>query len=476
MPTVFLAGDSTMADKPLIGNPERGWGQLLPAFFAEGVRVENHAKNGRSTKSFVREGRWAALLERVRPGDYVLIQFGHNDQKISDSTRYADPQAAYRNALTAFAADVRSRGGTPVLLTPVARRRFADDGSVADTHGEYARVVLEVGSRAGCPVIDLNGKSRDLFQRLGPEETKRLFLWVKPGRYSALHAGREDNTHFTPAGAAAIARLVADGIRELKLPLASSLKAPERVRLEGIGRTVLLDNYYNDESRADSSGLRRSFHYLWHDSTNSGFSLLAELIARTGACLDTLRRPPEREALSRASLYLIVDPDTPAETSDPKPFAPGEVDAIVEWVAEGGTLVLLANDAGNCNLEGLNLLAGRFGVRFNEDGRNRVKGTDYAVGTLDRLPDHPIFRDVRRIYIKELSTLTLRPPAQAILTEGGDLIMAGSEHGRGFVFALGDPWLYDEYLDARKLGPGYGNAAAGENLFRWLLSRSMSVE
>ena len=476
MPAVFLAGDSTMADKPLMGNPERGWGQMLPAFLVEGVRVENHAKNGRSTKNFVREGRWAALLDRVRPGDYVLIQFGHNDQNQSDTNRYADPRNAYRNALTGFVTDVRSKKGTPVLLTPVARRRFAEDGSVVNTHREYADVVLEVAALTGCAAIDLNAKSMELYARLGPEETKRHFLWVNPGRYSAIPAGKEDNTHFTPAGASAIARLVTDGVREIGLPLAEYLKPADSVRFEGIGRTVLLDNYYNDEWKSDTAGARKPFHYLWHDSANSGFSILGALIARTGACIDTLRAAPSREALGRASIYLIVDPDTPAESTDPKPFLPEAIDAVTQWVAGGGTLVLLTNDSGNCDLKQTNLLAERFGIRFLENSRNRVKGTDFAVGTFEKLPEIPLFRGVRKIYVKELSTLSVQPPAGAVLRDGEDVIMAFARYGKGSVFALGDPWLYDEYIDARKLGPGFDNAVAGENLFRWLLPSAVPVE
>jgi unsaturated rhamnogalacturonyl hydrolase len=147
-------------------------------------------------------------------------------------------------------------------------------------------------------------------------------------------------------------------------------------------------------------------------------------------------------------------------------------DGVASWVHRGGVLVLLGNDKGNADLQGLSVLSSRFGIRFNEDSRNRVVGKDYQTGTFEQLPGHPLFRGVRKVYLKEISTLAVKSPAKPLLTEGNDIIMASARYGKGLVFAVGDPWLYNEYIDGRKLPDGYDNALAAKNLFQWLLSNA----
>jgi unsaturated rhamnogalacturonyl hydrolase len=191
-----------------------------------------------------------------------------------------------------------------------------------------------------------------------------------------------------------------------------------------------------------------------------------------GAHITALRDAPTRENLRQLSIYIIVDPDTPLETADPHFILPGSADAIVEWVKEGGILVLMGNDSGNAEFAHLNALGERFGIHFNEDSHHRVVGTDFAAGTCDSFPSHPVFKGVRRVYLKEISSLRLRPPATPFLRDGNLVVMATSRAGKGMVFAVGDPWLYNEYFDARKLPPGYDNARAGEHLFRWLLQHA----
>jgi pectinesterase len=224
---VFLIGDSTMADKPLEDNPERGWGQLLPMFFDESVVVRNHAMNGRSTKSFIDEGRWEAVLNALRVGDWVFIQFGHNDEKKEDPTRYAAPQDGYRKNLMRFVAETRSRGAHPVLLTPVMRRRFDEKGKFFDTHGEYPEVVRALAQELNVPLIDLHKSTQILIERHGAEGSKKLFLWIRPGEYRSLPDGKQDDTHFSESGAREVAALAVAEIREQKLELARFLKAVE---------------------------------------------------------------------------------------------------------------------------------------------------------------------------------------------------------------------------------------------------------
>ena len=472
-PRVFLIGDSTVADKPAVGSPERGWGQVFPLFLREGVVVENHAKNGRSTKSFLREGRWDSVLARLRPGDYVMIQFGHNDAKTADTNRYADAQTEYRANLQEFIRDARSRDAHPILITPVVRRRFDASGEFFDVHGDYPIVVREVGKEENVPVIDLHARSMDLLKRLGPGGSAPLFLHFGPGDFSAFPAGKQDDTHFTWRGAAQIARLVAE--ESTPLPLGQWLTPDGPPGFPGEGKTVLLDCYYNNEWKHDPSGNRHRYHYTWNDTANSGFSMLAASIVRLGADLDTLSTFPDRSVLERASVYVIVDPDTPKETDTPHFMGLPAAEAIEAWVRAGGVLVLMANDSGNAELQQLNELSERFGIRFNIDSRNRVRGTDYETGTFDALPPHPLFEGVRKIFLKELSTLAIREPARALLVQGGDVIMAFAPVENGMVFAVGDPWLYNEYMDTRRLPEGYDNQRAGENLFRWMLGAARRI-
>ncbi|TWF39807.1 DNA sulfur modification protein DndE [Chitinophaga polysaccharea] len=221
-PVVFLVGDSTMADKPLEDNPERGWGQLFPQLLVPGVQVKNYAMNGRSTKSFITEHRWDSVLAQLKAGDWVMIQFGHNDAKISDTTRYAAPQGAYKTNLERFVNETRSRGAYPVLITPVVRRQFIK-GVLQDTHGEYPAVVRAVAAAMQVPLIDLQQSSEALLKKEGEAATEKMFRNIPAGHYRILSQGVTDNTHFTAYGAAKIAALVAAEIDQKKIGLATYL-------------------------------------------------------------------------------------------------------------------------------------------------------------------------------------------------------------------------------------------------------------
>ena len=147
IPTIYMIGNSTMANKPYKnGNPEKGWGQVFPLYFNEGIKIENHAVNGRSTKSFIDEGKWNVVLERVKKNDYVIIEFGHNDSKQEDPKRFADANTDYRNNLMKFVNETRSKGGIPILATPIVRRRFDKEGKFYDVHGDYPKVVRDVAA------------------------------------------------------------------------------------------------------------------------------------------------------------------------------------------------------------------------------------------------------------------------------------------------------------------------------------------
>lgn len=214
-PALHLVGDSTMADKPpLPVHPERGWGQLLREFMREPARVVNHAANGRSTKRFVDEKRWAHLLTQVQAGDVVVIQFGHNDQKADDPRRYAAADTDFKNYLRGFIAELRARQAVPVLATSVARRKFDREGRVQETLAEYTRATREVAAETSVPLIDMDRLTRDQLQRLGPDASKPLFMWIPPGAYASLPRGLQDDTHYVESGARETAKLAADALRD----------------------------------------------------------------------------------------------------------------------------------------------------------------------------------------------------------------------------------------------------------------------
>ncbi|MEO8172067.1 MAG: glycosyl hydrolase family 28 protein [Sediminibacterium sp.] len=221
---VFMIGDSTMADKPLNDNPERGWGQLFPQYLNSDAQVRNYAVNGRSTKSFIKEGRWDSVMKYLQKDDYVIIQFGHNDEKIEDSTRYAAPNGLYRENLIRFIKDARSKGANPVLVTPVMRRKFDDKGKFTDTHGEYPASVRTVAKEMNVPLVDLHASSQVLIEQHGIEGSKKLFLWMDAKHFKAAPDGRKDDTHFSEYGASQMASLFCEEIKQKDLPLAKYLK------------------------------------------------------------------------------------------------------------------------------------------------------------------------------------------------------------------------------------------------------------
>ncbi len=214
-----------MADKPYKdGNPEKGWGQIFPLYFGEGIRIENYAVNGRSTKSFLDEGRWSIVLERIKKGDYVIIEFGHNDSKKDDPKRFADANTDYRTNLIKFVSETRSKGGIAILATPIVRRRFDDQGKFYDVHGDYPKVVRDVASEMNVLLLDLHKKTEEMLIEFGEERSKLLYLHIEPREYKSLPEGRIDNTHLSAYGAFKVCDLVAEEIRNSIPELAAFLK------------------------------------------------------------------------------------------------------------------------------------------------------------------------------------------------------------------------------------------------------------
>ncbi len=227
--TIFMIGDSTMANKDISGDKqERGWGMMLRNCFSDKVIVDNHAVNGRSTKSFINEGRWQKVLDKIKPGDYVFIQFGHNDEK-PDTLRHTEPGSTFDANLRKFVCDARDRGAIPVLFNSVVRRSFAESKTAVtdddlrtnsskdvvegelliDTHGAYAISPRRIAEAMNVPFVDANRITHDLEQQLGREGSKKLHMIFAPGETPSLPEGRQDNTHYNINGAITVANLLA---------------------------------------------------------------------------------------------------------------------------------------------------------------------------------------------------------------------------------------------------------------------------
>lgn len=222
---IFLAGDSTISIKQKKAWPETGWGMPFATFWDSSVEVRNKAMNGRSTKTFMLEGRWQNILDEMREGDYVFIQFGHNDEAVEKKERYSPPDSFQLN-LKKFVVDVRDRKGVPVLITPVSRRRFNKEGVAIPTHELYSGLVQKVAAELKVICFDLDTQSRALYQALGDEPSKLLFLQLKPGEHPNYPDGKTDNTHFTELGARLVAQIVLADIRKQLPELAPHINQP----------------------------------------------------------------------------------------------------------------------------------------------------------------------------------------------------------------------------------------------------------
>lgn len=230
---------------------------------------------------------------------------------------------------------------------------------------------------------------------------------------------------------------------------------------------VGVDNWFNRETNAKTG---KPFHYLWTDTENSGYSRWGDIFKNRRASLSTVEKPTAL-ALSKISVYIIVDPDTTTESKTPNYITKEDAKTIAAWVKKGGVLAILANDAPNCEFTNLNKFASKFGMTFNHVTLHPVTGTNWEMGASKNLPDHPLFKGVSKIYIKEVSDINLKGNATAILTENGKVLIAECSYGKGYVFAIGDPWIYNEYIDHDRLTSDFDNRRAAENLTDLLLSK-----
>ncbi len=257
--TIFIIGDSTAANKDLSkGKLERGWGMALQCFFDDNILVDNHAVNGRSSLSFINEGRWDKVLKKMKPGDYVIIQFGHNDEK-PKADRHTDPGSTFDYNLAKYVRETREHGGIPVLMNCVVRRNFfvnapendddeklrtqtfkdgvkmIEGDSLIDTHGLYRVAPRDVARRMNVHFVDANQITHDLEQGLGTEASKRLHMWYLPDTEPTEPKGKQDNTHYNIYGAHVVARLLADALCQ-EIPLLKAYRTEADITVDRLGR------------------------------------------------------------------------------------------------------------------------------------------------------------------------------------------------------------------------------------------------
>ena len=224
-PTLFLIGDSTMSNKDNPEkNPEHGWGQVLPQFFTSGIEIQNHAMNGRSSKSFRTEGRWDKVEKQLKKGDFVVIQFGHNDQKIKDSTKFTNPYTQYRANLERYVNETRAKGATPILMSSITRRNFNENGVSVDTHKEYPLVVRLVADAMKVPFVDMQLLTEQMEISAGPEKSKLLHLHFKEGENPYYTKEKADDTHLSRFGAESVAKLAVNSLKTLNTGLEKYIK------------------------------------------------------------------------------------------------------------------------------------------------------------------------------------------------------------------------------------------------------------
>lgn len=282
-PTIYIIGDSTAAEKNVSnGNTERGWGMVLQGFFDEGVRVENHAVNGRSSRSFYAEGRWKKVIDKVKPGDYVIIQFGHNDEKPAPD-RHTDVGTTFDAHLAQYVVETKAKGATPILMSPVVRRNFflkpekqdddeklrettyqgeqVNSDTLVDTHGAYAKVAERVARKYGTVFVDANKITHDLEQKAGVEGSRKMHMWIEPGKVAWAKKGRQDNTHYNVFGAHVVAGALADALGDVVPALKSHVRHFDYiVSDEGRG------NYLTPDAAVEAAPVGKSEILVLHGS------------------------------------------------------------------------------------------------------------------------------------------------------------------------------------------------------------------
>ncbi|MBE7179246.1 MAG: hypothetical protein INR69_22785 [Mucilaginibacter polytrichastri] len=236
-------------------------------------------------------------------------------------------------------------------------------------------------------------------------------------------------------------------------------------------KLVLLDHYFNHEKQVDKkTGQSIDFHYLWEETDLNGFSMFGDEFKKRGAKTALLDEAPTLQNLKKASVYIIVDPDTKKENPDLKYIQPEHIKAIESWVKAGGTLLLMGNDTANCEITHFNALMARFGMKFLPELQNHVEGKNWEQGAIMVPAGNPVFTTAKKIYMKDISAIEVKSPAKSLLSKNNFVAIATASVGKGRVMAVGDPWLYNEYVSHMNLGTDFQNQEAAGDLAKWLLT------
>jgi len=236
-------------------------------------------------------------------------------------------------------------------------------------------------------------------------------------------------------------------------------------------QTVTLDYYFNHEVHKNKAGQDERYHYLWEETANSGFSAFGDAFKNAGATLTSLDKAPDAANLKGSNIYIIVDPDTKKESPNPNYIEEKDINEIEKWVKAGGVLVMMANDSANVELPHFNHLAARFGMHFNDDLQNHVIDDNHFEDGALITANNPIFKTAKKVFMKDVCSIDIKGPAHAALKNPkGAVIIATAKYGKGTVFAVGDPWLYNEYTNGR-LPAEYENKKAADDVAHWLIQQ-----
>jgi unsaturated rhamnogalacturonyl hydrolase len=242
--------------------------------------------------------------------------------------------------------------------------------------------------------------------------------------------------------------------------------------LKAGAQTVALDYYFNHETHKTKNGVAERFHYMWEDTANSGFSIWGNVFRQQGATLTHIDGAPTRSSLKGTAIYIIVDPDTRKENPHPNYISSTDADNVAQWVKGGGVLVMMANDSANVELQHFNTLAGKFGLHFNDDMQNHVVDDTHFDDGAVMIANNPIFKTAHKAFMKDVCSITISGKGKAVLrSTSGAVIAAVTRYGHGTVFAVADPWLYNEYVNGR-LPAGFDNDKAAIDLAKYLISKS----
>ena len=220
---IWMIGDSTMANKKPEAAPETGWGMVMNEFVSKDAVVHNHALNGRSSKSFLNEGRWKEVYDSIQPGDYVIIQFGHNDEKPNPKL-HTDPATTYKELIKKYIDETRAKAANPIVCSSIVRRHFDENGNLKQTHGDYIKAAQEIARETNTPYVDMEALTRKFVAELGPEKSKSIYLFCKPGEYPNRKNGVQDSTHLNTFGAGLVAGLFVKDVKKQKLSLGGFLR------------------------------------------------------------------------------------------------------------------------------------------------------------------------------------------------------------------------------------------------------------